>query len=956
MNSKNMKSRLSNVLDNNKDIFIKRIGSMGAKVGRILLAILVFLQSFIGYIPMVVDAEDAEILIEDGKTLKSNLEDSQSSNKILKLNADITVDTQINLIEGNYTIDLNGHSITSNAVTIFNAAVPTNFTIKNTAGAVSTETESNFKSSGATHRVLNVSAGAENSKISIDNVKISGFTHAFGAINISGFTTIHDEPDLKITNSVFENNSATMGGQGVITIGKNDNILLQKNTFIGSEKQKNPLVYANGATVTIDGNTFKNNENIGSGKGGAVNLMNCNSTVSNNIFTGNKSSQYGGALYITGTSISNNNSTFYNTKIEGNTFENNQTTKYGGAVYISSMNNTFINNKVINNKTTNTDAYAYGGAIYSIGNYKDEYIGNTITGNQSLKGGAIFFMSKDFGPTDNYSRTLTLRGNHINNNKALNEISSICENNDALCGQGGALYISISEDSKHVENSLINIDIQSGEFNENEATDGGAIYFGEDYNGSNKLILKKALITNNKAPRGGGVWLCPKAITEMHSTLGGAIYNNQTTGDVNYYYGSNKAYNQTLRSAGDDIFYEGLEYVEAVSDRQYGPGTAANKNDRSSLKVISRTWSGKKVDWYKDEVNSRYKDGNHDLLDKDDPYLVGADKGGTKDLAALHGEKTGEENDALIVMNGNTATRRGGAIFTNNVIDLGLPEDIDVTVNKKFIKGTKEYEGKKLLPDAVYVNLYRIDSDGSEELIEENVELSEDNDWSHTFVDLPSRDENGDFRYTVRESDESLLVNKTVDNGENGICKTDKNCNITLTNRVETPVKYQIEVEKEISGDTPIVNSDFIFKLNALNPSEGMILPKNLTTKVFGKGKAKFDEITFVDEGVYVFNVSEENTNNKYYKYDDSVYTVAIEVVSNEDNKKLEIGNVKITKNNNSDTLYENVKFTNKYDAPDVPIRINPDTVDKIMKYVILFMLSILGTFAIVVREYCFKK
>ncbi len=773
--------------------------SFGGRIMRGFLAILLLFQSFIGYIPMALAAGDEQDIANAGD-LKSALE-NPSNNKVLKLSAEITLTSTITLGEGSYVVDLAGNSITSTfSSTMFKIdKATTNLKITNSNNEradITTTTGGN---------VLNIDSKATTAKATMENIKFSG---AFS--NMLGSIALANAGDVTITNCIFDQIkvSSSMGA----VISSKGNLVLEGNTFTGKTENKGSLVYANTATVTMENNIFKDNSNTETGKnnGGAVSLINCNSTIIGNQFINNKSTTAGGALYVGGVAVSNNNKIIYNTLIKNNLFENNQTKKQGGAVYISSMNNTFIGNTLKNNKTTNTNDFAYGGGIYSIENYQDTYADNIITNNSSLKGGAIFFQSKELRPMDYEQRVLTLRNNQIKNNTALNEDPQACENNDSYCGQGGGLYISLDNEIKN-----ININIQSGEFIGNKATDGGAIYFGDEYKEDSKLVLKKVLITNNKAARGAGIWLCPKAKTIMHSTLGGAIYDNLTTGDVTYYFGADKAYSQKLLSAGDDIFYEGMKKIDGITDSQYGPTKSDESEDsmvnpRSTLKVISRTWSGKKVDWYQDEVDKRYRENNfRNLFAKDDPYLVGEDKGGTKDLVALHGEKTGEETDALIIMKDNTAERRGGAIFTNNVIDLGLDEDIDITVKKKLVA-----DNDNLLPKNVLVNLVRIDPNGKEETIEKNIELNKDNEWSYTFYELPARNEKGDYQYRIQETDDKYLVAAESSNGENGKCKTNKNCTITLTNKYteekeEIPEEGIGDVENPKTGDSIYWNIGF---------------------------------------------------------------------------------------------------------------------------------------------------
>lgn len=100
--------------------------------------------------------------------------------------------------------------------------------------------------------------------------------------------------------------------------------------------------------------SFENNSNTGTAGGGAVRISNTNCTMKGCTFTGNKAKQYGGSIYVGGTSVlSLENCTFSentagrggaicingsaNVRIDGSTFKSNEA-GIAGALYVNTLN------------------------------------------------------------------------------------------------------------------------------------------------------------------------------------------------------------------------------------------------------------------------------------------------------------------------------------------------------------------------------------------------------------------------------------------------------------------------------------------------------------------------------------------------------------------------------------------------------------------------------------------
>ena len=149
---------------------------------------------------------------------------------------------------------------------------------------------------------------------------------------------------------------------------------------------------------------------------------------------------------------------------------------------------------------------------------------------------------------------------------------------------------------------------------------------------------------------------------------------------------------------------------------------------------------------------------------------------------------------------------------------------------------------------------------------------------------------------------------------------------------------YAPVIEKVISGDTPETPTEFTFELQADPENEtGAVLPAVRTVTVTDEGTAEFENIIFTKAGTYTFEVRETAGDVAGYTYDDSVWTLTVEVEDR--NAALDVTKVTYTKNGaneSSDTLalFENI--FDEFDEPDEPSTDNeivepptePDTTD----------------------------
>lgn len=534
----------------------------------------------------------------------------------------------------------------------------------------------------------------------------------------------------------------------------------------------------------------------------------------------------GGAVMITGGTLNINDSSlgFYDseTKTRGGNFASN-----GGAVYAKESSTTINNTKLFYNtaRDDSGEAGQYwfgGGALFAdhgtvtlSGNYffynrTWDYGGNihldavenaTLTSNRINNGMAYNHRIGDRisrgadggGIYSRISKTVTLTNNTINKGFATSNGAGLCIIGNASANvslsrntitgndagkRGGGIYFSLDK------NATLNL--TSGTISDNTAAWGAGI----NYTGHDMPVLKlqNVLITENTAARGAGIWACPTSETVASSTLGGAIYGNTASGEV-----STGAIGTKLGASGDEIRYEGKDYEDSI---------IVKTSDTTTMTVMKRALGGGLMQWYKDNTDARYKDGDAEA----DPKLYT----NTDKSFGLHGILSEEyqnlaKDEAQLIIKGNAATGRGGGIATNSPVEIGLKDaDVTVKVTKTWNVTDKSIDA----PAKILVDLYRVSADGTETKLDHDVELNAENNWTATFSDLPSQDSKGDITYVVKEQKIkgwSCTTDSTFD-------KETKTYNISLTNQSVGRLKVTKEVTN--GGST---TQDFTFKVTLSN-------------------------------------------------------------------------------------------------------------------------------------------
>ena len=222
-------------------------------------------------------------------------------------------------------------------------------------------------------------------------------------------------------------------------------------------------------------------------------------------------------------------------------------------------------------------------------------------------------------------------------------------------------------------------------------------------------------------------------------------------------------------------------------------------------------------------------------------------------------------------------------------------------------------------PDKAVVDLY---ADGEKI---DTVELTEDN-LTHTFV-VPQYKNGELIKYTV---DEQALVAgyvKSIDG--------DAEKGFTVTNTFK-PVEGDPPVKKVIKSNTENVPTEtFVFTLTAKDASYPM--PEeaggksSMTVEIEMPGEPDWKEfgvITFIEEGTYVYTITEEPGSTPGYTYDDNEITITYVVKANEETNELEVTKTVENKNTGEKQELEGKEsgnidyfvFTNEYTVVEVKV------------------------------------
>lgn len=428
---------------------------------------------------------------------------------------------------------------------------------------------------------------------------------------------------------------------------------------------------------------------------------------------------------------------------------------------------------------------------------------NVANGNG---GGVALTMDSTFEPE------FVMDGGNITNNKASGNRSS-----------GGGIY--------SFSNKVV---LHAGRISGNSAVQGGGIYSEGNDNTYSTMHISNAIITNNKASQGGGMWFCPTGETSIHIKDGIAVYNNRADG------------------AGDDFangqYSSGGDYRVTLADRMLGGG---------------------KLEWYKDGGLHPVVSGAQTSVNERIPRYGQAEADDTvvhvKDTATTYALKAMVKDDAAALANkkatlfitDNTAVR-GGGIGANGGVDAGTQDENylkTMTIEKIWEHGDAP------IPDQVTVQVC------SEGYTLEEVVLSKANNWKQTLQDIPA-----DIKdITIKESKvEGYQMQYDIKRNQGNYQVVIKNTRIAP----ETAV-FSIQAEKQLDGKAAQGHA-FTF---VLKDEKGQIIQ----TKNNEDGKILFDDLIFDKAQTYTYTLEEKAQEDRAIRYDASVYKVQIKVIEKKD-------------------------------------------------------------------------
>ena len=630
------------------------------------------------------------------------------------------------------------------------------------------------------------------------------FDNAFSAADPGDVLELTGDIDAEDTAALKKNLTLKLNGHTItskltsgsmITISSAGNLTVEgEGGSIVSAQRGARAFYNNKGTLSISSTTlngFSINDN-----GGAIRSAG-DLTIQDSTFTGNSSTNTstssdgrkslgGGAVYQ-----------YYGTiDVKNSIFDGNSAAECGVALFIRNVDKAEVTGCTV---TANEAATGGGMYIFQQNDYKSVRVtvkDNVVDGNKAVntrfsgsgtysgKGGGMFVLTV-YEPVE-------LIGNTIRNNKAEDT------NRNAYAARGGGLSIVAYGEYQGTEYGGT-VNITGGVIEGNEARMGGGIDYSQHF--MSPLRLDNALITGNSAVRGGGVWLCPQGSMESFSTLGGAVIYNETPEDVtikDLQYGW-----YTLYPNADDINHEGTDSIDL-----YGSGA-----DVGYIKISKRGQGGVRVEWYEDESDNRsspgtrefrrYKEGYRVLVSEGKvegyPDLFGVDDPkGTNKSFGIHAEApyvTSKEDflkelekEAHLIIRNNYALR-GGGIAANSPVRMGEKD-----APTRTLKVEKKWADDKVLKNEIRIDLVRYDTDEdgtplydedggllNRTLLDRDLVLSSDNDWSRTFTDLPYKYEDAEHEihycdYTIEEVAFVSFEGKVTESRD-GDTKT-----VTLTN------------------------------------------------------------------------------------------------------------------------------------------------------------------------------
>ena len=492
----------------------------------------------------------------------------------------------------------------------------------------------------------------------------------------------------------------------------------------------------------------------------------------------------------------------------GGSVEENQAS-YGGGIYLYKSTMNFSSGVVQNNEAKRVIDYAYGGAIYSAG------------GGIIASGASTINFSGDAkvlnNSADEVGGGISLGTRQVDGQNKLYMTGGLIDGNTAGAS-GGGIFIQCrlldgGKSIAYISSGRITNNKMSGTGLTEKAFGGGGIYVngfpaswdyaGTHFYGENgELYLTNAIIRNNNSDEeGAGFAGCPISKTQFYVNNGVAIYGNNTSAGIN-------------NDKGKTVYL--------LSSNFY-----ASHSGRAEYKLDKRMLGGAPYDWKKVTGS-----GIIPLPDNELEATLPA----SSELALNSNDKANELTEALgkVIIEGNYSATRGAGIGSNGTIKFGKDAPTtEVSVEKKWNDNDDE---KKVRPVSITVKLIA-NYEGKEYKVD-SVVLNKDNNWKHTFKDLPTVNDNNTITYTVKE--ETVTGYKSELSGS-------ESEGYTITNTPEEPEKETKEIKVSKVWDTSDKKA-FAKEIKVVLIKNDKKTEKTLTLNAENDWQGSFENLDVKDE------------------------------------------------------------------------------------------------------------
>lgn len=194
-----------------------------------------------------------------------------------------------------------------------------------------------------------------------------------------------------IMNNIIINNKMSHIGGGIAGLSSGNPLIKDNEICYNSAGGGGGLVFRLGCSCLVEGNYIHDNHSDWSGGGITVRWETYDSIIRNNRIENNYAGSDGGGIYIG----ANTASYIYNNVIIGNVSDMKAKSGGGGGICLWNcyeISSYVYNNYIANNICHRNNDGGGGGGIYS--RYDNSFIyNNTITGNESIRGGGLFVLS-----------------------------------------------------------------------------------------------------------------------------------------------------------------------------------------------------------------------------------------------------------------------------------------------------------------------------------------------------------------------------------------------------------------------------------------------------------------------------------------------------------------------------------------------------------------------------------